>query len=129
MNEWRKAIVEADAPLSEAIRHIDSAGCQLAIVLEPDGRLAGLVSDGDVRRAVLSGCDLKTPTHQVMSRQPTTALATATKEELLALMRRKVLRQIPLVNERQEVVGLATVDDLAGVVERPNWVVLMAGGL
>jgi len=129
MNEWRKAVVAADAPLSEAIRHIDSAGCQMAIVLEPDGRLAGLVSDGDVRRAILRGCDLNTPTSQVMNPRATTAFATASKEELLSLMRRKVLRQIPLVNDKQQVVGLATVDDLAGVVERPNWVVLMAGGM
>lgn len=129
MNEWRKAVVPADAPLSEAIRHIDSAGCQLAIVLTDDGRLAGLVSDGDVRRAILRGCDLKTPTSEVMNPNATTALTTTPKEELLALMRRKVLRQIPLVNAEGVVTGLATVDDLAGVVERPNWVVLMAGGM
>ena len=129
MTDWKKAVCAANAPMSEAIRHIDSAGCQLAIVLDGEGRLAGLVSDGDVRRAILRGCGLDTPASEVMNASPTTALATASKEELLALMRRKVLRQIPLLNERGQVVGLATVEDLVGVVERPNWVVLMAGGM
>jgi dTDP-glucose pyrophosphorylase len=129
VTDWKKAVCAANAPMSEAIRHIDSAGCQLAIVLDGEGRLAGLVSDGDVRRAILRGCGLETPAAEVMNASPTTALATASKEELLALMRRKVLRQIPLLNERGQVVGLATVEDLVGVVERPNWVVLMAGGM
>jgi dTDP-glucose pyrophosphorylase len=129
VTDWRKAVVTADAPLSEAIRRIDSGGCQLAIILDQEGRLAGLLSDGDVRRAILRGCDLKTPTAEVMNKLPTTAPSTASKEELLATMRRKVLRQLPILNDKQQVVDLATVDDLAGVVERPNWVVLMAGGL
>jgi dTDP-glucose pyrophosphorylase len=129
MNEWRKAIISPDASLRDAIACIDSAGFQLAIALNGDGTLAGLLSDGDVRRAILRGCDLATPTRDVMNAHPTTALASSSKEDLLSLMRRKVLRQLPLVNERGEVVGLATVDELAGVFERTNWVVLMAGGL
>jgi dTDP-glucose pyrophosphorylase len=129
MKTWRDAVVSPEATLREGIACIDRAGMQLAIVLDGEGRLAGLLSDGDVRRAILRGCDLATPVREVMNRQPTTAPATATAEELLALMRRKILRQMPVVDAAGRLVGLATVDELAGVVERPNWVVLMAGGL
>jgi NDP-sugar pyrophosphorylase family protein len=48
---------------------------------------------------------------------------------MLALMRRKVIHHLPLIDEDHRLVGLATLDDLVGAVERPNWVVLMAGGL
>jgi dTDP-glucose pyrophosphorylase len=129
MKTWKEVVVAPEATLKEGIERIDKGGMQLAIVLDDEGRLAGLLSDGDVRRAILRGCDLSTPVHQVMNRKPTTAPSSATSEELLALMRRRVLRQLPVINEAGKVVGLATVDDLAGVVERPNWVVLMAGGL
>lgn len=129
MKSWKEAVVSPEATLKDGIARIDRAGMQLAVVLDQDGGLAGLLSDGDVRRAILRGCDLSTPIREVMNRQPTTAPASASSEELLALMRRKVLRQLPILNEAGKVVGLATVDDLAGVVERPNWVVLMAGGL
>jgi NDP-sugar pyrophosphorylase family protein len=44
-------------------------------------------------------------------------------------MRRLVIHHLPLVNAKDQVVGLATIDDLIGAVERPNWVILMAGGL
>ena len=48
---------------------------------------------------------------------------------MLALMRRKGIHHLPLVDEIGLVVGLATSDELTGAAERPNWVVLMAGGL
>jgi len=129
MNQWQNAVVPPDAPLREAIARIDKAGFQLALVTDGQGRLAGTLSDGDVRRAILRGCDLATPTSTVMNPHPTTAMAGATKEELLALMRRKVLRQLPLLDAAGRIVDLATLDELAGVAERTNWVVLMAGGL
>lgn len=129
MKNWKKVVVSPGAPLREAIACIDGAGLQLAIVLDGEGRLAGVLSDGDVRRAILRGCDLAMPTEQVMNRNPLTAPESASTDEILALMRRNVLHHVPLLDAEMRVAGLATLDELAGVIERPNWVVLMAGGL
>ncbi|OAS90752.1 alcohol dehydrogenase [Achromobacter xylosoxidans] len=129
MKDWKKVAVALETPLRDAIALIDSTGLQLALVLDAQGRLKGILSDGDIRRAVLRGCDLATPTQEVMNPNPTTAPHSATSSELLALMRRKVLHHVPLVDEQGRVVDLATLDALTGVLEHPNWVVLMAGGL
>jgi hypothetical protein len=129
MKDWKNVAVTLDTPLRDAIALIDSTGLQLALVLDTQGCLKGILSDGDIRRAVLRGCDLATPTQQVMNPNPTTAPHSATSSELLALMRRKVLHHVPLVDEQGRVVDLATLDALTGVLEHPNWVVLMAGGL
>lgn len=129
MKDWKQIVVSPETTLRDAIARIDSSGLQLALVLDRDGRLAGVLSDGDIRRAILRGCDLATPTANVMNCNPTAAAATATSSELLALMRRKVLHHVPLINSEMHVVGLATLDGLTGVLERANWVVLMAGGL
>lgn len=129
MKDWKQIVVSPETTLRDAIARIDGSGLQLALVLDRDGRLAGVLSDGDIRRAILCGCDLATPTAKVMNCSPITAPANATSSELLALMRRKVLHHVPLINSEMHVVGLATLDGLTGVLERPNWVVLMAGGL
>lgn len=129
MKDWRHIVISPSTTLRDAIACIDGSGLQLALVLDSYGRLSGVLSDGDVRRAILRGCDLSQPTSEVMNRHPTTALATTTSTELLAIMRRKVLHHIPLLNTDLVVVGLATLDALTGVLERPNWVVLMAGGI
>lgn len=129
MKNWKDIVVAPGLPLKEAIAHIDRTGHQHALVLDARGGLAGVLSDGDIRRAVLRGLDLRIATSEVMNTAPTTALASASAVELLSLMRKKVLRHLPLLNDQKQVVGVATLEELLGVVERPNRVVLMAGGL
>ncbi|MDP3871347.1 MAG: nucleotidyltransferase family protein [Methyloversatilis sp.] len=129
MKHWKKIVIKPDTSLRDAIACIDGSGLQLALALDEAGRLVGTLSDGDVRRAILRGCDLSAPVSEVMNRCPITAPEHASHAELLALMRRKVLHHVPMVNHEKQVVDLATLDTLTGVAELPNWVVLMAGGL
>jgi dTDP-glucose pyrophosphorylase/CBS domain-containing protein len=129
MKNWQDNVVHPHTPLRDAIECIDRSGQQIALVVDHDGRLAGVLSDGDVRRAVLRGLDLSLPTSLSMNRTPTTASISASPAELLALMRRSVLRHLPLLNEAGCVVGLSTLESLLGSMERPNAVVLMVGGM
>ena len=129
MKDWKQIVVSRETALRDAIVRIDGSGLQLALVLDRDGRLAGVLTDGDIRRAILRGCDLAAPVADVMNCSPTTAPATLASNELLALMRRKRLHHLPLLNNEMHVVGLSTLVGLTGSLERPNWVVLMAGGL
>ena len=129
MINWQDVVVSPETPLRDAIAKIDKSALQIALVLNTDGTLAGVVTDGDIRRFVLSGKDIDEPVCEVMNSQPTTALVSMPRSEILALMRRKVIHHIPLVNIEHQVVDLTTLDDLIGVVDRPNWVIIMAGGL
>lgn len=130
MKNWQDIVVAPHTRLHDAIARIDSTGSQLALVLDEHQRLVGVLSDGDVRRALLRGVDLtKVLTGDVMNRNPATSRVSATVPELLTLMRRKVLRHVPLLDDEGRVVGLATLEALTSGLERPNWVVLMAGGL
>lgn len=129
MKNFRNVIVGLQTTLHDAIARIDNSGLQIAVVLHEDGTLAGILSDGDVRRAILRNCDMSTPVENIMNRNPTTASVSTPKSEIMALMRRKALHHIPLLDENLRMVDLATLDGLTGIVERPNWVVIMAGGL
>jgi len=129
MNDWKEVVVRREMPLKEAISKIDRSGLQLAVVLNSDETLAGVLSDGDVRRAILAGKSLDVSVSEVMNPQPTVAPASMPRSKMLRLMRRLVIHHLPLVNAEHQVVGLATLDDLIGAVERPNWVIIMAGGL
>lgn len=64
-----------------------------------------------------------------MNSQLTAVPASMSRDEMLTLMRRMTIHHLPLVDDAGRVVGLATLDELVGAGERPNWVVLMAGGL
>jgi dTDP-glucose pyrophosphorylase len=129
MENWKDVIVSPETPLGDAIAKIDASGLQVALVLNADGTLAGVLTDGDIRRAILRGKGLQIPASETMNRTPTTVPASAPTDEKLTLMRRMTLHHLPLVDDTGRVVGLETLDELTGAVERLNWVVLMAGGL
>lgn len=129
MTTWKDIVVSPQTTLGEAIARVDSAGTQLVIVLDPSHRLAGILTDGDIRRAILREKSLASPVAEAMNPSPLVAKADTPKDQILALMRRHVVHHLPLVDGEGHIVDLATLDDLIGAVERPNWVVLMAGGL
>lgn len=129
MANWKDVVVSPETLLGDAIAKVDASGLQVALVLAPDDSLLGILTDGNIRRAILAGKGLQVPVSEVMSPQPTAVPASMARDEMLALMRLKVFHHLPLVDEAGRVVGLVTVDDLVGAAERPNWVVLMAGGL
>jgi len=129
MNDWQSVIIKCDTSLREAISKINTSALQVALVLSPDQTLAGVLTDGDIRRALLAGKNLQTSVLEVMNPHPIVAPVSMTQSKMLSLMRRHVLHQLPLIGENNQVVGLVTLDDLIGAINRPNWVVLMAGGL
>jgi dTDP-glucose pyrophosphorylase/CBS domain-containing protein len=129
MKVWKDVVVSPHTPLKDTIARIDASGIQAALVLDADGHLIGVLTDGDIRRAILRGQSLQTRTSEVMNAHATSVPARTPREEMLAMMRRKGIHHLPLVDETGRVVGLTTSDELIGAVERPNWVVLMAGGL
>lgn len=128
MSEWRSVVVSQEASLGDAIAKIDASALQVCLILNTNGTLAGVLTDGDIRRVILRGQGLQIPVSEAMNHNPTTVPTSTPRDEMLALMRREVIHHLPLVDEAGRVVGLSTLDELIGAAERPNWVVLMAGG-
>ena len=128
MKSWRKAIVGIDATVSEAIAAIESGSIQVALVLDAD-RLAGIVTDGDVRRGLLRGIPLSGRAAEVMNRTPVSAPATLSRDERLHLMRQKSIKQLPLLDGNGRLVEVETFDELLAAPRYPNPVLIMAGGL
>lgn len=126
---WRSVCVNSSTPLRETIARIDQSRLQIGLVTDEIGRLIGIVTDGDLRRAMLKGISLEVATSTVMNNKPRVLPAGALKEDIVAFMRRHVVHQVPLVNEDGLLVGLEVLDALLGAFNRPNWIVLMAGGL
>lgn len=128
MANWRQVVVQPETRLAETIASVDASALQIALVVDAPGRLVGVVTDGDIRRAILRGATLEAPIRTVMNPQPKTIRTGATREELLAFMRLHVLHHVPIVDREGRLVDLVLLDDLLGARQLPNWVVLMVGG-
>ncbi len=96
-------------------------GC--IVVVEPRGvarRVAGLLTDRDIVTAVVAkGLDPQVlRVEDVMSADVVTAHESESLAGLLALMQRKGLRRLPVVDDDAVLVGLLSLDDLVAVVAR-----------
>lgn len=129
MKNWRSATVSAGSSIRQAMEVIDRAAIQIALVIDPDDRLLGTVTDGDIRRGLLRDLPLAAPVSQVMNSKPLTAPQGLSRLELIETLRRHDVRHIAIVDGDGRLVGLDSDTELYEGVEKDNWVVLMAGGL
>ena len=113
------------ATLRDAAEAIDRGRSQIALVTDAEGLLLGTVSDGDVRRALLTGASLESPIEGHVSLVPIVATSNDRKERILALMQRASVTQIPVVDVHGHLIGMhvmrAMVSDLAAGSESPPW--------
>jgi len=129
VKDWRQLLVLPTTSIREAILCIDRGNVQIALVADELGKLLGTVTDGDVRRGLLRGLSLTDPVAEVMNKAPITAGPAEDRSAILAQMKRKLVHQVPLVDDRGSLVGLETLDELLQPGRRETPVVLLAGGL
>ena len=129
MRDWEKTIIRPDTTIREAMQIIDTTAMQIALVTDEQSRLVGVITDGDIRRGMLKAISLNEPVNLIMNRNFTWVELSASREEILRLMKLKVLRQIPMLDEQGRVVDLKLLADMMQLAPRDNWVLLMGGGL
>ncbi|HEY8948822.1 MAG TPA: nucleotidyltransferase family protein [Rhizomicrobium sp.] len=129
MADWRQIAIGLNATLGDAIAKIDEGRLQTALVVDSNDGLIGVVTDGDARRALLRGKDLKTSIREVMSTNPMTLSVGTPRSSILAFMREHGIHQVPIIDRTGRIVALDHIDDILQPQPRSNWVVLMAGGL
>jgi dTDP-glucose pyrophosphorylase len=114
-------LVSQNATILDAIRIIDAG----------QKRLIGVITDGDVRRAIMRGVDLASPALQIVNPKPKVCKRSATFEEIVrTLLSHNRITRLPVVDDHGFVVGLYRTEDLvANPFNRDIPVVLMAGGL
>jgi len=126
---WRKVLLAQGSSIQQAISNLDASGLQIALVVCPQGRLQGSVTDGDVRRGLLRGLELGSPVEQIMALNPLVVPPEMARDMVLHLMHANKVHQLPIIDAERRVVGLHLWDEVLEPAERENTMVIMAGGL
>lgn len=122
-------IVKPSASIRSAMESLESSARRIVLVCDDEGRLMGTITDGDLRRALLSGASLdQSHVVGVMTRAFRAVDPGVSRAEVLDLMRALRLNQVPVVDHEGRLVGLHTLEELMGEGTLPNWAVVMAGG-
>lgn len=143
--KWQDSIISGTATIKDALTAITKSGSFMACATSVSGELVGIVTDSDVRRALLSGAGLSDSVAQWVQRNPITGADGQSSDELLEIAKLSDVREIPIVDSKgclsdifvllmhqkqypvtggkEKILGLATGPAL------PNAMLLLAGGL
>jgi dTDP-glucose pyrophosphorylase len=125
-------ILPQDASLRDAIALIERTRRVIVAVVDGDGKLLGILSDGDIRRGILAGVGLESPATSAMTRDPICGSSQARPDELFDLMMRRGIAAVPVVDAQGRFVRVALLSDLDETAnlggEGFAAAVIMAGG-
>lgn len=120
-------IVGPTHSLMKGMKVLDSGGLEIALVVEGH-RLVGLMTDGDLRRALIDGLGFDSPVAKAMQTQFTWVPPETDRAEVLDIMKARGFKQIPVLAPGMDLIGLHTLDDLLGTTPRENVALILCGG-
>ena len=101
--------------LSEALRQLDQGKLGAVLLLDNEHRISGILTDGDVRRAVCRGTlNPEAPVSTVMTPSPRCGTQSDTVATLLELMESKAITVLPIADEERRLLGMVHMHDLLG---------------
>ncbi|WP_175675010.1 arabinose 5-phosphate isomerase KdsD [Burkholderia ambifaria] len=105
--------VGLDATLSDALFQITAKRLGMTAVVDADGRVAGIFTDGDLRRVLAREGDFRTlPIVDVMTREPRTIGPDHLAVEAVELMERHRINQMLVVDADGALIGALNMHDL-----------------
>ena len=104
--------------LSDALIEMSTKGLGMTAVIDQDGKLMGVYTDGDLRRTLADNIGLDTPINEVMTTEPITVKPSVLAAELVVTMKTNRISSIIVTSENNDVVGALNMQDLlrAGVL-------------
>jgi dTDP-glucose pyrophosphorylase len=130
-NRTWKISINPKLSISDAITILDKSGLGVLLVCEEDQKLQGVITDGDIRRALIKGIPLSDPCGTIANPDPVVAPDSVTNEDALGFMdhaKEFFVNHLPLLDKQGKVVGLLLRSDFTQKVKLGFSAVVMAGG-
>jgi len=100
------------APMRAVVAEISAKGLGMACVVGEDGRLAGIITDGDLRRHMGLADMLTQPASAVMTAGPQTIGRSMLAVQALALMEQRKITSLVVVDAERRLEGVLHLHDL-----------------
>jgi dTDP-glucose pyrophosphorylase len=127
----RPLAIAPEVPIIEAVEVLNRAHKRIVLVVDGDARLLGVITDSNIRHAVLDRIDFKRPAADIMVRNPVTVSDAIGEEQVLAIMGQTQIYQIPVLDAAGRICAVHFIDELLrrrGKAEK-RVAVVMAGGM
>ncbi|HEX2860301.1 MAG TPA: DegT/DnrJ/EryC1/StrS family aminotransferase, partial [Lacunisphaera sp.] len=104
--------VTESATIREALRKLDASGASILLVVDDQKQLRRTVTDGDIRRLLLSGASLDDRLLALPKLTPQTITPAVGETEALEIMTRLAIDHLPVLNEQNQPIAILRRRDL-----------------
>jgi dTDP-glucose pyrophosphorylase len=125
---WQATLLPTGATIQQAIHSLEKSSMQIVLAVSAGNKLAGTLTDGDIRRAFLRGFKLDSTIDEVIHRNPLVVPSELGKDLVLQLMKVNKIHQLPIVDQEGMVVGLHVWNSIIMPAPIENMMLIMAGG-
>ncbi len=105
--EIQELLITADKAVKDALKIIDANAQGTCFVVDSNGKLIGVITDGDIRRSLIEGKDLSSKVSEVMQTKFTSLPVNTPIHQIQAKIS-QTIRHIPLVDENNIPVDYAS---------------------
>ena len=124
-------LIHYEKSILQAMEMININCKGILLVVNENKKLLGTITDGDVRRAILSGCKLNKSIFEIFNKNCLYSNRNISASEVKLMFIEKKIKLLPIVDEDKIVIDYFEIDDLIDYnkLEKENSVMIMAGGL
>jgi dTDP-glucose pyrophosphorylase len=126
---WKNTVLPFNSTIQDAITNLERFSMQIVLVVGKNGELLGTISDGDIRRGLLQEKVINDPISSIIHSKPFVVPINVNREIVLNIMEINKIHQVPIVDADNKVIGLHLWDQVVNSINRPNLMVIMAGGV
>jgi dTDP-glucose pyrophosphorylase len=123
--------VAPQTTLLAAIQRLTEGGVGILLIVDAKGRLRGVVTDYDIRRAILDNVGFETELGSFITHTPVSVNSAVIERTIIEVIQRTGCHQIPIVDEAGRPIDVRFQSEFAHlqVTREEPIAVLMAGGL
>lgn len=128
-------IIRNDKTLNQALKVMDETGYRSLLVVNSDELFAGILSIGDIQRAIIKNLPLITLISDILRLNPKIAGKDTLQEQIKDEMLRYRMEFMPVINESKQIIKIHTWDEFFVDKKLPPKkqfelpIVIMAGGI
>lgn len=135
INRYCNRIINPATTIIAALKKMDSIGAKSLLIVDDNEHFAGILSIGDIQRAIIQNIDLESEIRIILRKNPRVALPSQSITEIKELMLRYRMEFIPVINDENNIIDIHFWEDVFIENEQIPCsqfslpVIIMAGGL
>ncbi|EAI0653158.1 CBS domain-containing protein [Campylobacter coli] len=118
-----------DSSIEEALKVVGQERVRLGIIVDKKDKFLGVISDSNIRKALIKGKNLQSKIKDIYTKNPITIKENTSKNELLKLSAKTDIYDFPVLNDKKEIISIKSISSLLNRQANSNFVIIMAGGL